>query len=370
MRRLIRVRHPVLLAAGPASAHVSTPPSIVVPAGPAGLPGDGQARQTLAPITLTSSDMDVDLTNGGRLRRPATAKVANLSSYILQLTFNGHNDYLRPSETNVFPTEGATIMHVHPVTGVGSGTLLVAVASDNVEFPGTWPIMNNRPTGVPVNQTISVPSGTSESFTIQAGSVYLTLLLSPTNGKCAYTLTGDQTGQQYLNETIPPVAGGLLRYVKLNPGDSSATFANSGPGNLGGNVGFSSDSAGPEVYPTPAPVWLAPNLAPIRIAQAFPTTQATAVELRQGVAGQSLRILQLALAWDTALTGGKSLHLVDAAHGSPSAGTIIGDVSQQLQNPPSLGPGGPLTIGNSLYAWADDGTVTGRGWLSLSVGTP
>lgn len=115
----------------------------------------------------------------------------------------------------------------------------------------------------------------------------------------------------------------------------------------------------------PAP-WQAATLIPIRIAAGFPTTQATAAEEVVGVAGQSIRVVHLALTWDST-TAGSSLHLVDAAHGSPGGGSIFADVSQVVLAPPALQWGGPITAGHSLYMFADAATVA-RGWLVVSRG--
>ena len=116
---------------------------------------------------------------------------------------------------------------------------------------------------------------------------------------------------------------------------------------------------------TPAP-WQAPNLAPIRIARTWPTTQATAVELIAAVAGERIYVFGIPITWD-ATAAASALHLVDAAHGSPSGGTIIADISQVVTAPAAT-PMLRLGVGRSLYAWADSGTPTARGVLSASQG--
>lgn len=134
-----------------------------------------------------------------------------------------------------------------------------------------------------------------------------------------------------------------------------------------GSAGAGSLRIGASLAGATAAPWQSPNLANVRIARTFPTSQATAVELIAGVANERIWIFGLSLAWD-ASAAASSLHLVDAAHGSPSGGTIFADVSEAVQAPAPLPVLGPLTVGHSLYAWADSGTPLGRGVLSASQG--
>ena len=193
----------------------------------------------------------------------------------------------------------------------------------------------------------------------------LASVFDPSDTSITVTMTANASNASKIDVLAWPTLPAVV--VRQNPGDTPINVTlivqgtnvsydtDAGLSGTGNELGVSLFKA------TPAP-WQAPNLRPVRISGAFPTTQATAKELIAGVAGEAIRIWDLSLVWDSA-SAANSLHLVDAAHGNPSGGTIFADLSQVSTTPPALRRGGPLTVGNSLYAFAD-GAQVARGWLS------
>jgi hypothetical protein len=188
----------------------------------------GMGRLTLPVVNFTGADATIDLTGGGQLRRPAKVKVGNLSGYVLEVTLLTHRDHLRASETNVFDSMGATTMHLHAVggTGLGTGTIIVAVAPDGVDFPGTWPIMNNRPTSTGNQQalgSVTAAAGTisNVSFLVDPATTAIGWIEDETapGNPHAFILTGNTTLETYFQqfETDPGFGDGSGLFVVKVP---------------------------------------------------------------------------------------------------------------------------------------------------------
>lgn len=289
------------------------------------------------------------------------------------------------------PVSQVTLTWTDQALPASAGHLLAQASYSNQQVIATV----SAPAGQARNQDVPVPAGTQSIG-------YLVRTAGGNVVPAVVTIVGDQSGNEYAGATSPPATGGP-QWASFALTDTTVLVdvtAAGGPAQVDilasplalsvdaaqsagtANAVFLTDNAAVPLFlddlntnkslgvslaqANPAP-WQEPNLRPIRFVHTFPTTQAGALEIIAGVAGQAIRIWQLSLVWD-ATAAASSLHLVDAAHGNPAGGTIVGDVSMVVSTPPPLGPGGPLTVGNSLYAWADSGTPSSRGWLSASQG--
>lgn len=264
------------------------------------------------------------------------------------------------------PLTQATLTWVDQALAPNPGVLMQGSSYDQPQLLASIPTPQSSPA------TVSVPEGTE------------TIAWAVTNPSGLNTGTlkiqGVQSSRIYVNTAVNGSSGAADSIASsdqflVDPADTQLTITRTNsigvvsvdvwsiPAGSTTSVVPAKEATFPvQAVATPA-AWQAPNLAPIRIATTFPTTQAGATELIAGFPGQAIRIFSLSGAWD-ASAAASSLHLVDAAHGSPGAGTIRGDLSQAVQSPPPLGPLGPFTVGNSLYAFADSGTPVLRGTLS------
>lgn len=208
------------------------------------------------------------------------------------------------------------------------------------------------------------------SFAVPAGTMSIGYMVRNDQSRGTpqkVTIVGDQSNSTYVAEVPIGAIGGPI-WVPFAASDTSVsvTVTTNASSASAVDVLASPNIEAVDVRePTPAP-WQSPNLRPIRFAGTFPTTQATARELVFGSGAQRVWIFDLSLTWDTT-TATSSLHLVDGPPGNPSAGTVFADMSMVPLSPQPFRLGGPLTAGNSLFAYSDSAVVA-RGWLSASLG--
>ncbi len=256
------------LPAGPARAAVPGDPAESAAAAPSsGLQRPQYTLPTSGPINgatinLTGADLDLQLVLSPLREPPATVKVSNLSSYLLQLSWGGHQDFLRPGETNVFPAYGASAMHAHPIqvtNPVPAGAqhqLAYTVAPQAVAFAGTFPVIHNT-LGVSaygfgkvknqvfiqgqVTATIDIPPGT-ESLSI--------VTIVPAGLVSTMTLVGDSTNFPYYARSL---LGNAVEIVGIDSAsDTSINFTASSTGGAPGTSWWIT------ALPTPAPSAITP----------------------------------------------------------------------------------------------------------------
>jgi hypothetical protein len=198
--------------------------------GPDRVARPGGLVQALDPFPVTTADFDVQLAGSSGIR-PWKVRLANESPYALRIDCGGFVDWLASGTVDVWPTGGASVMHVHPIAlcapepvpSMLSSLLLVTVAGQGEEFPGTYPMAMGRLTSVYTNReqlwpigspatpgtpSMVVTGGTSPTnrFTIPNGTVSLRLLVSANGTVFSYNLlvVGHQTVTQYFGSITAP----------------------------------------------------------------------------------------------------------------------------------------------------------------------
>lgn len=176
--------------------------------------GQGRTLQTLAAITVTAADFDVDLTNGRRQPQVGETVWQNESAYQLVVTIGGHSYSIRPWDADKLPANGMVTAHVHPVALTSpiptapSASLLVVVAPPGVTIPGTYPSPASRQsasygqqqildTATTTNNTvthngITIPIGTHSLMVVGLNTI-------SANGAGKVQITGVVTGLDYLS---------------------------------------------------------------------------------------------------------------------------------------------------------------------------
>ncbi len=190
-------------------------------------------------------------------QRPSAIKLSNQSPWLQGLRMAGYVDWLESYTADVYPVPPDAFEArlepriLVPLSTQLSAQILPVLAYAGERFSGAYPMALPRQSSIyapatPV-ATVTIASGIQAgvaALMFAAGTIYLTLLLRVTVGIVSYTFVGAQSLEPYLSETLP-VGGPYLRYLKLNPADSSVTVTNNGPGTLAVTAAENIDSNGP-----------------------------------------------------------------------------------------------------------------------------
>lgn len=192
--------------------------------------------ETLDPISVGTADFDVQLTGKAGIR-PWTIKVANESPYALRVDVGGYQDWIGPWIADVMPTGGATVMHVHPVILGASlpdapqSTLLVTLAPQGEQFPGTYPMALSRQSSTWGKQTLvgqlTGAAGATvgpQTLPVPAGTQSIGFYVRLDSGRSVpqeIIITGTQGQQNYVITTTPSTTGGAQWFPYASASDSS-----------------------------------------------------------------------------------------------------------------------------------------------------
>lgn len=334
------------------------------PPKPPALPGRGEATQTLVPVAITGADFDVDLTNGGRMRQPALAKVGNVSPYLMELTWIGHRDHLRPMETNVLPVLGSSSLHVHPIALTtptptsAASQLVVAVATEGLTFPGTYPVINSNLGALgygfgAVLALVGVLGTRTGSFTIPPGTQSLSIVtMTPAGQTSQMSLTGANSSFPYYSQVLG--SGGAYELIGVDYAtDTTINYSTAGTSGAGSPISWYITA-----LPTPPPTFIARTAAPWQV----PTTPAP---LNQNIgassfftwitppAGRALRLFSGFLHWKTSTRG------FGAIKGDGTTGGLQ-NYDQQATNFLDMNYGGLRLAVNEKLLISNDDTGTGQ----------
>jgi hypothetical protein len=322
----------------------------------------GLGRQLLPSVTLTAADFDVDLTNHGQMPRPGMVKIGNLSPWLLQVSWLSHADMLCPGEYNVFPTMGATRMHVHPVAitdpvpDSDANQMVMAVAPEGVTFPGTYPALYSQlgESGYGFGSVLVLQDVTTVqtgSFTIPAGTESLSIItVVPAGNVSSLGLTGATSGFGYYGDQF---GSGAYEIIGVDASsDTVLDYTASASGPAPGVSWFISALPTPPpsfVQRLPAP-WQAPT-TPAAIDESLPVT--STFDWITPPSGRSLRMFSGFLHWQTSTRGFGEIK------GSGSTGAIQ-HYDQVATNFLEMNYGGFKMAVNEKFQITNDDTGVGK----------
>jgi hypothetical protein len=356
----------------------------------------GGLVQALDPFAVTAADFDVPLVGSSGIR-PWKVRLANESPYALRIDCGGFIDWLSSGTVDVWPTGGATVMHVHPVALSApalvpaslASLLLVTVAGMGEEFPGRYPMSLGRQvaaystlseldrfdTTVSSTKLYPMPGGVaSVGFGVDINEATLGAptrsVLPPT-----VTLRGLPSGDNYL--VVAPVVSRRMYWAVFNPEDTTLAVFTDGSTRISGvfldiltspivMTGQGGDQFGNMSVTLagaqPAP-WQVPNQEPFSIAAAI--ASGGNANIIPAIGGKVISLFSLALTVDAVGAAGSDLRFFD---GDPATtGTERGRIGTNVQPPPIDFHGASLTAGNGFYLLnGGAAAITARGIVIAS----
>ena len=369
----------------------------------------------LAPVAITGADAQVLLATPAVGFAAAVDRVLvdNESPYLLQLTLGGGGFYLRPWQSNVFPTGGASSMLVHPIALTNplppapSTTLLVTLVPVGEAAPGIYPMDSTRQASAyqqtEVIGTLEAPTpGGSvgpESFTLPKGTQAIgyafysggpsgfdtpqeiEMIGNTTNWVYFLTTQGGNVGSPparlldpsdtSINVTLVANASHPSQIDVIAFLVSPAVLIAQGPGDFvsaelvafsGGAIDTELELATNRLLAATlsqsfAPPWLG---EPQSVEVASALANGGTVTPIAGVAGKTIYVLMIALGFDAA-SAGNDLQILDGG----AAGTSRGRISAASVNPPAqFWQGRHMSSGNGLTLKANGAALTPRGTIT------